>query len=363
MGIVREPAKSGAPLLPVEIVLHPSWWHHHEGICFDEDFFFHPLKRVEVERRMEQVLYDRWGRYGLGANRDDDRPLVGAVHLAAGFLVSEMLGCRVEYLADRPPEVHCARRDSLTVDVEQGFTSRAYRRFDALTQALRTRYGYLAGDVNWSGILNVALDLRGEDLFLDLADRREDVGRFLTDISTVLDRFTSGIQRETGSSSISVNRTVGHVHRNLFLHSECSQTMISTGDYERFLLHFDVSWSRTRRPFGIHYCGTDPHRYAESFRKVPHLDFLDVGWGGDVELLRRFLPNTFLNLRLSPVEIPLQAPEEIRATIVGLVRASGNLRLTGLCCINVDHTVRDDQIAAIFDAAESLREEHRQAHP
>jgi hypothetical protein len=363
MGTVRELGKRRASLLPVEIVLHPSWWHRHEGICFDEDFFFHPLKRVEVERRMEQVLYDRWGRYGLGANRDDDRPVVGAVHLAAGFLVSEMLGCRVEYLADRPPEVHCARRDSLTVDVEEGFASKAYRRFDALTQALRTRYGYLAGDVNWSGILNVALDLRGEDLFLDLADRREDVGRFLAEISMVLARFTSGIQRETGSSSISVNRTVGHVHRDLFLHSECSHTMISTRDYEQFLLPFDVAWSLTRRPFGIHYCGTDPHRYAESFRKVPNLDFLDVGWGGDVELLRRFLPNTFLNLRLSPVEIPLQTPEEIRATIVNLVRASGNLRLTGLCCINVDHTVRDDQVAAIFDAAESLRDEYRNARP
>ena len=33
---------------------------------FDEDFFFHPAKRVEVERKMEQALYERWGRYGLG---------------------------------------------------------------------------------------------------------------------------------------------------------------------------------------------------------------------------------------------------------------------------------------------------------
>lgn len=40
------------------------------------------------------------------------------------------------------------------------------------------------------------------------------------------------------------------------------------------------------RPFGIHHCGTDPHRFATSYAKVPHLDFLDVGWGGDVKAVR-----------------------------------------------------------------------------
>ncbi|MBN1911772.1 MAG: hypothetical protein JW818_18675, partial [Pirellulales bacterium] len=50
-------------MLPVDIVLHPSWWRRHEGITFDEDFFLHPARRVEVERKMEQALYDRWGRF------------------------------------------------------------------------------------------------------------------------------------------------------------------------------------------------------------------------------------------------------------------------------------------------------------
>ena len=51
------------PLLPVEIVLHPSWWHAHAGITFDEDFFYHPAKRVESERHMEAVLRERFGKH------------------------------------------------------------------------------------------------------------------------------------------------------------------------------------------------------------------------------------------------------------------------------------------------------------
>jgi len=133
--------------------------------------------------------------------------------------------------------------------------------------------------------------------------------------------------------------------------------MISTEDYERFLMSFDARWSLSHRPFGIHYCGADPHRYAQSFAKLPHLDFLDLGWGGDVTLLRKHLPNTFFNIRLSPVEIIHQTPNQISSIIRKLVKESSNPALTGLCCINMDHQGTDEQVTAIFQTAEDLRRE------
>jgi len=93
--MIRSPVLHNGPL-PVEVVFHPSWWHRHAGISFDEDFFYHPKRRVEVERMMERVLFERFGDLGLGEERDQDRPVIGAVHNAAGYLLSEMLGCRVE---------------------------------------------------------------------------------------------------------------------------------------------------------------------------------------------------------------------------------------------------------------------------
>lgn len=47
------------PHLPVEIVLAPTWWQKHTGMSFDEDFFYHPARRVEAEQKMEQVLDDQ----------------------------------------------------------------------------------------------------------------------------------------------------------------------------------------------------------------------------------------------------------------------------------------------------------------
>ena len=343
-------------ILPVEIVLAPQWWYENENITFDQDFFYNPLKRVEVERRMEQVLYDRFGQYGQGSDRDKNIPQIGAVHLAAGFLLSEMFGCKVEYKADAPPQVVPLEMDDITaLDVDAVFNSHTYKKIVRLAESLKTTYGGIAGDINWGGILNIALDLRGETLFMDMFDKPEQVKEFFYKIAFVLKRFTSKIQSETGTSSISVNRTVKHFHNPVFLHSECSHTMISIEHYEEFLFDIDCKWSRLNRPFGIHYCGSDPHRYAEAFAKIPNLDFLDVGWGGDIKRLRQYLPNTFLNIRLSPVEILQQTEQEIRDTICRLVLESGKPNLTGICCINMDSTVEDSRISTIFKTVHELR--------
>jgi hypothetical protein len=349
------------PLLPVDIVLAPAWWYRHEGITFDEDFFYHLARRVEVERRMEQVLYDRWGAYGLGSDHLEDRPQLGAVHLAAGYLVAEMLGCEVDYLADTPPQVKPANLDRLEIAEDAAFQSPAFKRLERLMEALRTRHGYVTGDVNFNGILNTALDLRGQAYLTDLLDCPDEARQFAAQIAQVLERFTAFVGRATGSTSISVNRNVRHIARPVFLHSECSHVMISVRSYEQFLMPHDVAWSRQHRPFGIHYCGADPHRYADAFARLPHLDFLDVGWGGDVARLRQRLPNTFLNLRYSPVELVKQEPQQIRATVRRLVGQSGNPWLTGVCVINVDDTVSDAQITALLDEVTQLRSEFQAA--
>ncbi len=344
--------------LPVEVVLHPSWWHAHAGIVFDEDFFYHPARRVESERRMEAVLHERFGAWGLGADRGRDLPILGAVHNAAGYLVSEMFGCEIRYRGDAAPDVVPANRARLDVDPEAPFASAAFRRFERLRDALKRRHGYVLGDIGWAGVLNLALDLRGQDLFLDMTDEPDQVAAGFRALASAIERFVACVESETGTSSVSVNRTVRHLRRPVYLHSECSNTMISADVYERFLLPVDSAWSRRHRPFGIHHCGRDPHRLAPSYARVPHLDFLDLGWGGDVARIRELLPHTFLNIRLDPAGIARQTPAEIRATVRRLVRQSADPLLTGVCCINMDATVADAQIAAIFDAVAELRREY-----
>ena len=345
-------------LLPVDVVFAPAWWFTNTGITFDEDFFYNPARRVEDERKMEKALYERWGKFGLGADKDKNLPLVGPVHLAAGYLFPEMFGCKVEYKQDAPPQVISAGLKDLNISAESAFESPACKRFEKLVDQLEKKYGCVAGDVGVAAILNLALDLRGEDLFLDMFDKPDHLGHFFDVIAEVTKKFTQQLQKKTGSTSISVNRTVRHLAPAVFVHSECSHTMISVDDYEKFLFKYDAQWSKQYRPFGIHFCGRDPHRFAQSFAKLPHLDWLDVGWPGDVKQLRKALPNTFLNVRLSPAQIIDDSTSQIEDTIRRLVADSANPHLTGICCINMDEKVTDNKISCIFETVTALREEY-----
>lgn len=347
----------GQQLIPVDIVLAPEWWHRNTGLTFDEDFFFHPHRRIEAEQLMEKTLYEKWGKFGLGEKNPEKRPEIGAVHLAAGFLLSEMAGCKVNYSGSHPPQVISANIENLKLDLDEVFKNPVFKKFLNLREELKKKHGYLTGDVNWGGILNLAMDIRGENIFTDLMLAPLEVKTFFGQIAAVIEQFTSVIASDTGTSSISVNRVVRHLKKPVFLHSECSHIMISSEDYENYLMQFDIEWSR-KRPFGIHYCGSDPHRMAASFANIPHLDFLDVGWGGDVTTLRKYLPDTFLNIRLSPVELIKMTTLEIENTIKKLVSDSANPYLTGVCCINIDDQVSDDKISAIFNTVAELRNEY-----
>ena len=350
----RNPFITSLPL-PVDVVFHPSWWHRHAGIVFDEDFFYHPLKRVESERKMEDFLYQRYGKFGLGSDHGRDLPVIGAVHLAAGYIIQEMLDCRVTYSADSPPQVIPAGMEYLDIDPERAFSSEVFKKLSRLIEELRARFGYVAGDINWAGVLNVALDLVGEQVFTDFYLNPDETLRQFRLIAEVIERFFTFVAGQTGTSSVSVNRNVRHIEYPVLLHSECTHTMISTEQYEQFLMPVDLGWSLKYRPFGIHYCGKDPHRFAESFSKMDHLDFLDVGWGGDVALLRKRLPGTFLNIRLDPVTLNAFSDRELEETIIRLVNESGNPWLTGVCCINMDDRTEDSRVEVIFRTVGEMR--------
>ena len=131
--------KLSKEMLPADIVLAPEWWNKYEGITFDRDFFFHPSRRVEVEQKMEKVLYERWGKYGLGSLKDKQRPEVGAVHLASGFLLSEMMGCEVDYTENHPPQVISAKREDLHLNPDDAFKSEVFKRFEVMLEKLKSK--------------------------------------------------------------------------------------------------------------------------------------------------------------------------------------------------------------------------------
>ena len=76
---------------------------------------------------------------------------------------------------------------------------------------------------------------------------------------------------------------------------------------------------------------------------------LDVGWGSDVSQVRAALPQTFLNLRLSPMRMLSEPTGVIRADVERLLAAAGDPANVGLCCINMDYGTPDENVRAVIE--------------
>lgn len=344
--------------LPVEIVFHPSWWHRHYGITFDEAFFFDPVKRVESERVMRAALHARFGDVGLGEANAAPRPVIGPVHLAAGFLPSVVLGCEIRYYADASPEVISANLTDaqvMALEVPDLETNPAFRKLIALMDTLEAQYGFVEGDVNWEGVQNVALNLRGQQLFIDYYENPALARRLLDVCARTIEAMVQYIRRRTGTTSVAVNRIVGAVEPRISLHSNCTVAMISARTYREYLLAYDQQLARALYPYGIHHCGADMHKVRYEYARVDGAELFDVGWGSDVAACRAALPHAIFSLRLSPVRMATLTPREVAADVEALLRAAGPLERAAVCCINLDDHTPDENVRAIFEVVDKYR--------
>jgi hypothetical protein len=345
--------------LPVEVVFHPSWWNHHYGLTFDEAFFFDPTQRVASERAMRSALHQRFGDLDLGEADSVPRPVVGPVHLAAGFLPSAVLGCSIRFYDDASPEVIPANltdEQVMALDVPDLETHPTFGKLIALMDALEAQYGQLEGDVNWEGVQNVALNLRGPQLFVDYTENPALARRLLDVSAQTIAAKAAYVRRRTGSSSVAVNRIVGAVDSRISLHSNCTVAMISARTYREYLLDYDRRMAKDLRPYGIHHCGADMHKVRNEYAQVEGAEFFDVGWGSDVAACRAALPEAIFSLRLSPVRVSTLSPAEVAADVESLLRAAGPLERAALCCINLDDQTPDENVRAIFQVAERYRQ-------
>ena len=325
--------------VPIAFVFHPDWWHKNHGITFEEDFFFDPDTRVKADLKMRRVLDDYLEEFGLEQEEQiDPRPCVGGVHIAAGYIISEIFGCNVKYSKGRAPQVHPKKisdqeADNITpIELDE---NPVFNRLDRMIRELEERFGYVVGDINWGGVLNVALDIRGSELLLDLNKNPARANRIFDAVTTTIVDFLSYMKKNTGTTSISVNRAVKFVKPELNLHSNCSVTMISPDTYEDMLLEYDERLSRNFQPYGIHHDGSDLGKHADNYAKVSDVSFYDVGWGSDIAVCRKKLPDAFFNLRYDPKKMGQAEPGEVKEDVTRMLEESGDPKKTGFCCINM----------------------------
>ena len=335
--------------VPVGLIFSPNWWFRNYGISFEEPFYLDRRQRIQNDVTMRRALYER---FGLGEPDPEPRPVIGSMHIAGGFVLPALFGVTIRFQRNEaawPLPRNLSREQILALQPPEIESTWPMNLILADMEALELEFGYVIGDLNTAGLVNTGLELRGQELFLDMLEAPDVVDHLFSVLAQTQAKVARSIQERTGTSSLAVNRSIAAADPSIYLHSNCSVQMISPQHYRQALLKHECRLASELRPYGIHHCGKNLQLYASSYAETGAV-FYDVGWGSDVAKCSRLLPGAFFNLRLSPVRMLQEPAAVIRSDIASLLAAAEGHEKVGLCSINMDADTPDENVRELLAA-------------
>lgn len=346
-------------MLRYEICFHPSWWNQTAGIDFSEPFWYDPEVRIEADRKMRRVLYEKFGAWGIGEENPQPRPLLGSDNTACGFILSQMLGCKVLYAADSSPQVLCANLDddaAFALTVPDFDTNPVWQKIQSQLEYLQSKYGYVESHLNLMGVQNIAMDLRGQDIFMDYFEEDSPAEHLLEVACETMLEAGRRLRKYTPNLSAGVTNILRHVRPGNFCTGNCTVEMVSQNIYEKFLLKYDNRLADEFPDFGIHHCGRTMEHVVNGYAKVNNLKFVEVGAFSNLAAVRDALPGDIqINARYSPVRLAGVDKQTLREDLEEMVRIVPGPRLS-ISCVGIDASVPEEKICWFLEICKELLE-------
>ena len=199
------------------------------------------------------------------------------------------------------------------------------------------------------GVQNIALDLRGQDLFVDYYDPDSPAEHLLDVACQTMLVACARLRAYTPYLSAGVTNVIGHVCPEVFLTSNCSVEMVSQKIYEEHLLQFDTRLAEAFAPFGIHHCGRTMEHVVGGYAKVPNLAFVEVGAFSDLAAVAAALPDTIkINARYSPVRLMDVKEDDLNRELSEMARIVPGQRLS-ISCVGLDKEISDGQVKLFLE--------------
>lgn len=337
----REPFTGDEPDLRVSLGFTPRWYHQRLGIDFSEKWHIDPIYRYETLLEMKKYLAEHFPTVSyfqpqLKDGVEKSCATISGVHGA--LLISLIYGLEVTYSVDNWPSAHPDKplpRDQIEklepFDLE---SNPAVQQLLSQMDVIQEKWGQIHGYLNYQGVLNNALRIRGSNLFMDMYDEPEFVHHLFDHVADTMIRTVKLIQERQRKSGFYIN---------LLSNSNCVLNMISPDQYEKFLLQYDVKMSQAFERFGIHTCNWNASNYLEVLRKIPKMGYLDMGMNSDLEKMRELYPKTRKAIMYSPVNLEEKTLEDIRADIFRIYQSIGScdIVMADVECTTPDQRVND----------------------
>ncbi len=328
--------------IPLGVGFYPDWWHQNYEVSFGREYYYDPDFRVEAQAKIQRALYDRFGDVGMGQKDPAPRPLItfGMVMLPAVF------GCDIIYKDEALPWAmplnlskeacdHLAKPDLRK-------TSPMKEMLDQIDH-LQSRFGRVVGDINVTGVQNLALKLRGDELYIDYFEDPEFCHRLLGFCTECIIDLWNLVYPITGTGAVDVTPMCDPA---IYCVPNCTVEQVSGETYETYGLPYDRKLAAACHPFGIHHCGNiDP--VIDRYARIEHLVFVEAGFGSDFARAREILgPKVSFNARISPVLMKNGTVDEVSAAVRNAIDQGGPLQNYSVDTVGLTFGTPDDNVRA-----------------
>jgi methanogenic corrinoid protein MtbC1/uroporphyrinogen-III decarboxylase len=333
--------------IPLGVGFYPDWFYNHYGISYDQKYYFDPETRIAARMEMEKRLGERFGDVGLGDPNPKPKPLItfGMVMLPAIF------GCDIVFKENALPwamPLNLSEDEIMRLEVPDLFTRPPMTDMIRQIDYLREKYGRVVGDINTTGVQNLALKIRGEQLYIDYFENPDLCHHLLRICTETIIRLFEFNKKVSGTGAVDVTPMCDP---KLCVLPNCTIEQVSLKAYEEFLLPYDNQVADACAPVGIHHCGS-VDQVLEGYAKVHHLAFLEIGFGSDVRRAREVLgPQVALNARISPVLMKNGTPDEVSREVRSLIDQGSPLANFSIDTVGLTHGTPDENVKAARRAA------------
>ena len=345
--------------IPLGVGFYPDWFNKHYDISFGREYYFDPEVRIKTRMEIEKRLYERFGDVGLGNPDPQPKPMItfGMVMLPAVF------GCEIIFKDAALPwamPLNLSEDEIMKLEVPDIFNSYPMKEMIQQIEYLKDKYGEVVGDINTTGVQNLALKIRGDQLYFDFYENPE-LCRHLLKICTqsIIELFEFN-HKTTGTGAMDVTPMCDP---KLYVFPNCTAEQISLETYESNILEYDNQVADACHPVGVHHCGS-VDEVLDGYKKIHHLEFIEIGFGSDVKRTRDVCgPDVAVNARISPVLMKNGTPEEIAAEVRQLIDQGAPLENFSIDTVGLTHGTPDENVRTALKTAAEYGKYDRDVSP
>ncbi|MDA8211053.1 MAG: hypothetical protein M0021_04145 [Clostridia bacterium] len=332
--------------IQAKVGFYPNWWAKNYGITYGEKYYYDLEYRINIFQKQQRILFERFGDLGMGNADPAPEPFIdyGMV------LLPEVFGCKTKFYEDALPwaiPANLSEADIEKLEVPDLTTVHPMTEIIRQMDYLEEKYGRVTGNINTTGVLNLGLKIRGDQLYMDFYENPDLVHKVFNLCTEAIIQLARYVKGRTGTLASSVTPMAPP---ETYVLPNCTVIQISNDTYEEFVLPYELRLAEELQPFGIHHCGLGDNALP-GYAKLKNLAFLEVGPKTNLKTLRQLMPDCLLNARIDPVRMLNCTAEEIARDVRDIIDMGEPLEKLSIDAVGCDYGTPDENVRAMLETA------------